>query len=98
VFQLIKHTQKTFSTSLVKLEPRTGRSHQLRVQCAKRQLPIIGDQTYGNFALNREFAKLHQTKRLFLHSLETSFTYEFAGKNHAFKATAPLPREFLSGY
>src|SRR5207248_2259690 len=26
--------------SLVKLEPRTGRSHQLRVQCAKRGVPI----------------------------------------------------------
>ncbi len=97
-FQLIKHTQKAFSTSLVKLEPRTGRSHQLRVQCAKRQLPIIGDQTYGNFALNREFAKMHQTKRLFLHSLETSFTYEFAGQSHAFKATAPLPPEFRAVY
>lgn len=98
LFQLIKHTQKSFSTSLVKLEPRTGRSHQLRVQCAKRQLPIIGDQTYGDFGLNREFAKMHQTKRLFLHSLETSFTYEFAGRSHAFKATAPLPREFTALY
>lgn len=97
-FQLIKHTQRTFSTSLVRLEPRTGRSHQLRVQCAKRQLPIIGDQTYGNFSLNREFAKAHKTKRLFLHSLETAFTYEFAGKSHAFKAAAALPREFLAGY
>ncbi len=98
IFQLVKHTQKAFSISLVKLEPRTGRSHQLRVQCAKRQLPIIGDQTYGNFALNREFAKMHKTKRLFLHSLETSFIYTFAGKTHSFKATAPLPREFSAGY
>lgn len=98
LFQLIKHTQKSFSTSLVQLEPRTGRSHQLRVQCAKRQLPIIGDQTYGDFGLNREFARMHQTKRLFLHSLETSFSYEFAGRSHAFKATAPLPREFIVVY
>lgn len=98
VFQLVRHTQKNFSTSLVKLEPRTGRSHQLRVQCAKRQLPIVGDQTYGNFALNREFAKAYKNKRLFLHSLETNFTYEFGGKGHSFKATAPLPKEFLAGY
>lgn len=97
-FQLVKHTQKTFSTSLVRLEPRTGRSHQLRVQCAKRQLPIIGDQTYGDFALNREFAKLHQNKRLFLHSLETAFTYEFGGRRCDFKAVAPLPREFTAAY
>ncbi len=98
IFQLVRHTQKAFSTSLVKLEPRTGRSHQLRVQCAKRGLPIIGDQTYGDFALNRGFAKVHKTKRLFLHSLETHFSYEFAGKSFAFKAAAPLPQEFLAGY
>lgn len=93
-FQLVQHQQKAFSTSLIRLEPRTGRSHQLRVQCAKRRLPIIGDQTYGNFPLNRSFAKANRTKRLFLHSLETSFTYEFAGKKFDFKASAPLPREF----
>lgn len=97
-FQLVKHTQKAFSTSLIRLEPRTGRSHQLRVQCAKRRLPIVGDQTYGDFALNRSFAKTNKTKRLFLHSLETSFTYEFAGKKFDFKAAAPLPKEFTLVY
>lgn len=80
--------------TLVRLEPRTGRSHQLRVQCAKRGLPIIGDQTYGDFARNREFARSAGTKRLFLHSLETSFDYEFAGATHAFHARAPLPPAF----
>jgi len=68
-FKLIRHTQSAFSTSLIRLEPRTGRSHQLRVQCAKRQSPIIGDLTYGTFALNRAFAKATKNKRLFLHSL-----------------------------
>lgn len=97
-FRVIRHTQKNFSTSLIRLEPRTGRSHQLRVQCAKRRLPIIGDQTYGDFGLNREFAKATKSKRLFLHSLETAFTYEFGGKKFAFKAEAPLPGEFLAGY
>jgi tRNA pseudouridine65 synthase len=80
--------------ALLRLEPRTGRSHQLRVQCAKRGLPIVGDQTYGDFRRNREFAKHARTKRMFLHSLETSFTYEFQGAKHSFTATAPLPPEF----
>ncbi len=97
-FEVLRHAQRAFSTALIRLEPRTGRSHQLRVQCAKHQLPIIGDQTYGNFALNREFAKANKTKRLFLHSLETAFTYEFGGKNFAFKAHAPLPADFTAGY
>ncbi len=97
-FELLRHQQRSFSTSLVRLEPMTGRSHQLRVQCAKRELPIVGDQTYGDFGLNRAFKKTTGSDRLFLHSLETSFTYEFAGRSQAFKASAPLPKEFLNGY
>ncbi len=96
--QFIRHGQGTFSTSLLRLEPHTGRSHQLRVQCAKRHLPIVGDQTYGDFALNRAFGKASGEKRLFLHSLETAFTYEFGGRSHDFKAVAPLPREFQATY
>lgn len=81
--------------SLLKLEPRTGRSHQLRVQCAQRGLPIIGDKTYGDFGRNREFARQTGLKRLFLHSLETTFDYEWRGGRFAFSARAPLPSEFL---
>ncbi len=81
---------------LIQLEPRTGRSHQLRVQCAKRHLPIVGDQTYGDFPRNRDFAKRTGEKRLFLHSLATEFEYEFDGRRHAFSATAPLPPEFAA--
>ncbi len=80
--------------ALIQLEPRTGRSHQLRVQCARRGLPIAGDQTYGDFRANREFARRTGIKRLCLHSLETSFSYEHAGRTHAFSARAPLPPEF----
>jgi 23S rRNA pseudouridine955/2504/2580 synthase len=93
-FQFIRHLPGEFPMSLVRLEPHTGRSHQLRVQCAKRRLPIVGDQTYGDFPLNRAYAKATGSKRLFLHSFETSFTYEFAGKPHDFKAVAPPPAEF----
>lgn len=80
--------------ALLQLEPRTGRSHQLRVQCAKRHLPIVGDQTYGDFPRNREFAKRTGLKRLFLHSLESSFDYEFRGKTFSFSARASVPRDF----
>lgn len=82
--------------TLLRLEPHTGRSHQLRAQCAKRGLPIVGDQTYGNFPRNRAFAKTAGTKRMFLHSLETGFDYEFNGRHHTFAATAPLPAEFTA--
>jgi 23S rRNA-/tRNA-specific pseudouridylate synthase len=80
--------------ALVQLEPLTGRSHQLRVQCAGRKLPIVGDLTYGDFSANKAFAKATGHKRLFLHSYETSFDYEWVGKKFHFTATAPLPEEF----
>ena len=91
---VMRHGHREPRLTLIRLEPRTGRSHQLRVQCAKRGLPIVGDQTYGDFARNREFAKLAGTKRLFLHSLETQFDYEFGGARRSFSARAPLPAEF----
>ena len=96
--RFVAHRQGAFSTSLVRLEPRTGRSHQLRVQCARRGLPIVGDQTYGDFALNRAFARSTEEKRLFLHSLETAFDYEFRGRKFSFKAAAPRPEEFTRKY
>jgi 23S rRNA pseudouridine1911/1915/1917 synthase len=33
--------------SLVRLKPRTGRTHQLRVHLADMGHPIVGDRTYG---------------------------------------------------
>jgi 23S rRNA-/tRNA-specific pseudouridylate synthase len=84
------------SQALIELEPKTGRSHQLRVQCAKRHLPIVGDATYGDFKANREFAKATGEKRLFLHSLHTEFEYSWRGRTQRFSATAPLPEEFTS--
>ncbi len=96
---LLKTTQTARAPlSLIQLEPRTGRSHQLRVQCAQRHLPIVGDATYGDFRLNRNFAKTHGTKRLFLHSARTAFDYEWQGRRHHFKAEAPVPPEFLAAF
>jgi 23S rRNA-/tRNA-specific pseudouridylate synthase len=80
--------------SLIRLEPQTGRSHQLRVQCAKRGLPIVGDKTYGNFAANRLFARAGGAKRMFLHSFEVSLEYSLGGRRFKFSAVAPLPPEF----
>jgi 23S rRNA-/tRNA-specific pseudouridylate synthase len=81
--------------TLIELTPRTGRSHQLRVQCAHRRLPIVGDATYGDFGANRALAKATGVKRLCLHSHETRFDYEHEGRAVKFAAVAPTPAEFL---
>ena len=83
------------SLALIELTPRTGRSHQLRVQCAHRHLPIVGDATYGDFGANRALAKATGVKRLCLHSHSTRFDYEHAGRAVPFSAIAPTPQEFL---
>jgi len=81
--------------SLIELVPQTGRSHQLRVQCTKRHLPIVGDATYGNFRANHDYARATGEKRLFLHSVATEFEYTLNGREFHFMAKAPLPEEFL---
>ena len=54
--------------SLVKVYPRTGRSHQIRVQLAHAGLPIVGDVKYGGIR--------HSEKRaICLHSHELAFDH-----------------------
>ena len=91
---LVGTSQGAARISLIRLEPHTGRSHQLRVQCARRGLPIVGDRTYGDFAANRAFVTGGGPRRMFLHSLEIGFDYAFRGRECAFSACAPLPPEF----
>jgi len=94
--------------SLLRLSPETGRTHQLRVQCAARARPILGDKTYGDFAFNRFVAKKAAAHliadsatggdcdfdRLFLHAHRLELHYEWQGRFRVFTATAPPPPEF----
>lgn len=80
--------------SLLQLEPQTGKMHQLRVQCARRKLPIVGDGNYGDFKWNREFARVTGFKRLFLHAMTLELELDHAGERLEFRAEAPLPEEF----
>src|SRR5262245_60812446 len=54
-----------FSCCEVKLL--TGRTHQIRVHLAHEGHPILGDDKYGDFDLNKALAK-RGVKRLFLHA------------------------------
>ncbi len=80
--------------SLVELVPITGLTHQLRVQCAKRGHPIVGDATYGNFRFNKKFRAASKINRLFLHCAKTELTINLDGKEISFSAEAPLPKSF----
>lgn len=93
--RVLRQRRDVTPLTLIELTPRTGRSHQLRVQCAHRRLPIVGDATYGDFGANRALAKASGVKRLCLHSHRTSFDYEHGGRTVKFSAVAPTPAEFL---
>ena len=89
------HTKKSHPRlSLLRLNPLTGRTHQLRVQCAKRKFPIIGDTTYGNFSLNREIQKATGYQRLFLHAYSIRIEWEWKQRQHFFRAESSIPNEF----
>ena len=60
---------KNETLSLIELQPLTGRTHQLRVQCAARGFPILGDKTYGDFRWNKRL----KAERLYLHAEKVSF-------------------------
>jgi 23S rRNA-/tRNA-specific pseudouridylate synthase len=77
---------KSGPMALLELQPKTGRTHQLRIQCANRGLPIVGDRTYGDFQKNRAL----KTDVLFLHSESMVCP---VGKAF-FKPHMPHPEEF----
>jgi 23S rRNA pseudouridine955/2504/2580 synthase len=76
--------------SLLEAQLVTGRTHQLRVQLAYLGFPIVGDDKYGDFVLNKALAK-KGLKRMFLHSAETNLRHPVTGEK--LKLIAPLPLE-----
>lgn len=80
-YHIIAHTD---STSLVELQPLTGRTHQLRVHMAYLNTPIYGDRVYGKPA-----------ERLFLHARQLELTIP-TGQRKVF--TAPIPQAFQKLY
>jgi 23S rRNA pseudouridine955/2504/2580 synthase len=79
--------------TLVEADLETGRTHQLRVHLAHLGTPILGDEKYGDFALNKRLAK-HGLKRMFLHACRMRLSHPLTGD--VLELTAPLPDELAS--
>jgi len=71
--------------ALLSLEPREGRTHQIRVQCARHGHPIAGDDRYGDFNANRELAKSAGLDRMILIAQRLRLKHPVTGKNLAFE-------------
>ncbi len=65
------------SATLLKVNIETGRTHQIRLHLASIGHPVIGDSTYGESKINKEFEKKYGLKRQFLHAESIKF-----GKKH----------------
>jgi 23S rRNA-/tRNA-specific pseudouridylate synthase len=93
-FKVASTSSKNPKMSCLSLEPVTGRTHQLRIHCSDNRLPIIGDQTYGDFKLNRQIKESFGINRLCLHSKSTTIAYQYNGRQHEFQAKSELPEIF----
>jgi len=92
VFSLLR---KWEAFALLEAELKTGRTHQIRVHLASSGFPILGDEKYGDFALNKQLQKATETRgalrRMFLHAHKITFTHPDTGARMTLQA--PLPAE-----
>lgn len=82
--------------SLLEIQPKTGRTHQIRVHMAHIGHPVVGDATYGagraaSIRDPRTRQGVRALGRHFLHAAELSFTHPRTGERVAF--TSALPPE-----
>jgi 23S rRNA pseudouridine955/2504/2580 synthase len=92
----LEHAQAG-TLSLVDAKIETGRTHQIRVHSAQHGWPILGDQKYGDFELNKLLSKF-SVKRMFLHAFSVNFYHPEALDSVAKRIhiCAPLPATFTS--
>ena len=74
--------------SLVEAQLKTGRTHQIRVHLQTYGHPILGDDKYGDQALD----KVLKPKRLLLHAHHLSFIHPKTEQKMTFEA--PMPEAF----
>lgn len=85
IYRVIKKFAKF---TLLELKITTGRMHQIRIHLAKTEHPIIGDDKYGNFKLNKEIYAKYKIDNLML------FAHSIKINNKIVKAK--LPEHFLN--
>ena len=74
--------------SLLEAQLKTGRTHQIRVHLAHLGFPILGDEKYGEFALNKTL-KRDGLKRMALHAWRMAFRHPLTSAPLEF--IAPMP-------
>ncbi len=81
------------SSTLLEIDLKTGRTHQIRVHLSSIGHPVIGDEKYGKSKINSQFKELGLTRQ-FLHAAEITFK-DMRGKEVTYKAKLPQNLEEL---
>ena len=79
------------SASLLEVTIKTGRTHQIRVHLAHHGHPIIGDDKYGDFELNKALVKTGM-KRMYLHAWRLNFTHPASLKVVSLLSESPFDK------
>ena len=77
--------------ALLECELLTGRTHQIRVHLAHGGHPILGDEKYGDFALNKVLDEMGYN-RMFLHAFHLEMKHP--KKDETLVLDAPMPAAF----
>ena len=85
---IVTRVEKLAGATLLDCEIRTGRTHQIRVHLGSTGFPIIGDDKYGDFALNKQVAAVRHggLKRMFLHARLMAFPHPQTGEKMVIEA------------
>ena len=92
----VKVKKKARDFSLLEVRLLTGRTHQIRVHLAHAGHPVLGDDKYGDFELNRVLAK-RGVKRLFLHAARLAFVHPATGERLRLEAALPVDMAAFAG-
>lgn len=90
IVRLLRHWK---AYSLLDVELKTGRTHQIRVHLAHLGFPLCGDDKYGDFALNKALEQ-QGLRRMFLHATRLVLDHPVTGER--LELEAKLPPELQS--
>jgi len=85
VFRLVERRDEA---SLLEAELLTGRTHQIRVHLAHLKHPVLGDDKYGDFELNKALRK-KGLKRMFLHASRLTFAHPVTDERVVIESALP---------
>ncbi len=77
--------------SYLAVQPRTGRTHQIRVHLATLGTPVLGDPLYGIQRANTLARHRLGLERMFLHAQAIAFRHP--GTDRDFRMESPLPED-----